>query len=49
MKDYPQIEMPSADQLAENGNRLINEEMNYNKNEQRDEHEGYTITLMRSK
>jgi hypothetical protein len=38
MKDYPQIEMPSADQLAEIGNRQINEETNYNMDEQRDQH-----------
>jgi hypothetical protein len=38
MKDYPQIEMPSADQLAEIGNRLMNEETNYNMDEQRDQH-----------
>jgi hypothetical protein len=31
MKDYPQIEMPSADQLGEIGNRLINEEMSYDR------------------
>jgi DNA replication protein DnaC len=30
--------MPSADQLAEIGNRLMNEEMNYDKNKQSDDH-----------
>jgi hypothetical protein len=39
MKDYPQIEMPSADQLADIGNKLMNKEMNYSKDEQRDEHQ----------
>jgi hypothetical protein len=39
MKDYPQIEMPSADELGEIGNRLINEEMNYDKDTQRDDHQ----------
>jgi hypothetical protein len=38
MKDYPQIEMPSADQLGEIRNRLINEEMNYDKDKERDDH-----------
>jgi thymidylate kinase len=30
--------MPSADQLAEIGNRLMNEEMNYDKDKQSDDH-----------
>jgi hypothetical protein len=38
MKDYPQIEMPSADQLGEIVNRLMNEEMNYDKDNERDVH-----------
>jgi hypothetical protein len=38
MKDYLEIEMPSADQLAEIGNRFMNEETNYGVDEQRDEH-----------
>jgi hypothetical protein len=38
MKDYLEIEMPSADQLAEIGNRLMNEDMNYGVDEQRNEH-----------
>jgi hypothetical protein len=39
MKDYPQIEMPNSDLLGEIGNRVINEEMNYDKDSQREEHE----------
>jgi hypothetical protein len=31
--------MPSADQLGEIGNRLINEEMSYDRDSQRGEHE----------
>jgi hypothetical protein len=38
MKDYPQIEMPSAYQLGEIRNRLMNEEMNYDKDNERDDH-----------
>jgi hypothetical protein len=39
MKDYLQIEMPNSDLLGEIGNRLINKEMNYDKDSQREEHE----------
>jgi hypothetical protein len=39
MKDYPQIEMPSADQLGEIGNRLMNEELDYDKDKERDDHQ----------
>jgi hypothetical protein len=39
MKDYPQIEMPNSDLLGGIGNRLINEEMNYDRDSQREEHE----------
>jgi hypothetical protein len=38
MKDYPQIKMPSADKLGEIRNRLMNEEMNYDKENERDDH-----------
>jgi primosomal protein N' len=38
MKDYPQIEMPSTDQLGKIRNRLINEEMNYDKDNEKDDH-----------
>jgi hypothetical protein len=42
MKDYPEIEMPSVDQLGEIENRLMNEEMNYdNDNEMNDHHRIY--------
>jgi hypothetical protein len=39
MKDYPQIEMPDSDLLGEIRNRLINEEMNYDRDSQREEQE----------
>jgi DNA replication protein DnaC len=39
MKNYPEIEMPSANQLAEIGNRLMNEVLNYNKDKQSEEHQ----------
>jgi hypothetical protein len=45
MKDYPQIEMPSADLLEEIGNRLMNEEMSYNIDIQREEHQRIYINL----
>jgi hypothetical protein len=38
MKDYPQIKMPSADKVGEIRNRLMNEEMNYDKENERDDH-----------
>jgi hypothetical protein len=37
-REYPGIELPNSASLKELGNRLLNEEMNYNKEEQRDEH-----------
>jgi hypothetical protein len=39
MKDYPQIEMPSEDQLGEIRNRLMNEELNYDKDKHSDDHQ----------
>jgi hypothetical protein len=39
LKDYPQIELPSVDELEEIGNRLINEELNYDKDKQKEEHQ----------
>jgi hypothetical protein len=39
MKDYLQIETPSLDQLGEIGNRLMNEEMSYDMDIQREEHQ----------
>jgi hypothetical protein len=38
MKDYPQIEISSADQLGNIGNKLMNEEMSYDMDIQREEH-----------
>jgi hypothetical protein len=45
MKDYPQIELPNLDELREIGNRLMNEEMNYDIDIQRDEHQRILRTL----
>ena len=38
LKDYPDIELPNAAELEELGNRLINEEVNYNMDKLKDEH-----------
>ncbi|KAM0832093.1 hypothetical protein ACQ4PT_065114 [Festuca glaucescens] len=38
LKEYPGIELPNSSGLKELGNRLLNEEMNYNKQELKDEH-----------
>ena len=32
LKDYPKIEQPDYAELQQLGNRLVNEEMNYDKN-----------------
>jgi hypothetical protein len=45
MKDYPQIELPNLDELREIGNRLMNEEMNYDIDIQRDDHQRILRTL----
>jgi hypothetical protein len=45
MKDYPQIELPNSDELQEIGNRLMNEEMNYDIDIQWDEHQRIFRTL----
>jgi primosomal protein N' len=45
MKDNPQIELPNSDELREIGNRLMNEEMNYDIDIQRDEHKRILRTL----
>jgi hypothetical protein len=39
MKDFPEIEMPSLDMLQEIGNRLMNEELKYDSEERKEEHE----------
>ena len=39
LKEYPGIELPDSAGLKELGNRLLNEEMNYNKQDQKDEHQ----------
>jgi hypothetical protein len=39
MKDYPHIGMPSADQLGGIRNRLINEEMSYDRDSHKEEHQ----------
>jgi len=38
LKDYPEIQLPSTDEIEELGNRLINEEQNYDRDSQRSEH-----------
>jgi hypothetical protein len=38
IKEYPGIELPNSSGLKELGNRLLNEELNYNKQELKDEH-----------
>ena len=38
LKDYPDIELPNAAELEELGNRLINEEVNYDMDKLKDEH-----------
>jgi hypothetical protein len=45
MKDYLQIKMPSADQLGGIGNRLMNEEMSYDMDIQREEHQRISSNL----
>jgi hypothetical protein len=39
MKDFSEIEMPSLDMLQEIGNRLMNEELKFDSEEQKEEHE----------
>jgi len=38
LKDYPEIQLPSTDDIEELGNKLINEELNYDRDSLRDEH-----------
>jgi hypothetical protein len=38
LKEFPGIEMPGLDMLLEIGNRLMNEELNYDSEKQKDEH-----------
>jgi hypothetical protein len=38
LRDYPDIELPNAAEIEELGNRLINEELNYDKDQLKDEH-----------
>jgi len=38
LKDYPEIQLPSTDEIEELGNRLISEEQNYDRDSQRSEH-----------
>src|SRR6185312_15587075 len=37
LKNYPDIELPNADELQELGNRLINEELNYDRDSLKEE------------
>jgi len=38
LKDYPEIELPNADDLDKLGNRLVNEQNSYDKDQLKDEH-----------
>lgn len=38
IKEYPEIQLPNSSGLNELGNKLLNEEMNNNNLEQKDEH-----------
>lgn len=38
LRDYPDIELPNGAELDELGNRLINEELNYDKDQLKEEH-----------
>ena len=42
LKDYPEIQLPSTDEIEELGNRLISEEQNYDRDSLRSEH----LTIM---
>jgi hypothetical protein len=45
LKDYPDIQLPNADELEELGNRLINEELNYDRDLMRNENQAILINL----
>ena len=38
LKEYPGIELPESSEIKELGNKLLNEEINYNKEQQKEEH-----------
>ena len=38
LRDYPDIELPNVAELEELGNRLINEEVNYDMDRLKDDH-----------
>jgi len=37
LKNYPDIQLPNADELQELGNRLINEKLNYDRDSLKEE------------
>lgn len=39
LEEYPDIELPKCVELRELGNRLLNEEMSYDKDKQKEEHD----------
>jgi hypothetical protein len=45
LKDYPDIQLPNTDELVELGNRLINEELNYDRDLLRNENQAILINL----
>jgi hypothetical protein len=49
MKDFPEIEMPSLHVLQEIGNRFMNEELNYDRKKQKDEHDAIYCNLNENK
>ena len=42
LREYPEIQLPSTDNIELLGNRLINEELNYDRDSLRSEH----LTIM---
>ena len=48
LKEYPGIELPNSTGLKELGNRLLNEELNYNKEELKVEHLGISLCNLNS-
>ena len=38
LKEYPRIELPETSEIKELGNKLLNEEINYNKEQQKEDH-----------
>ena len=45
LKDYPDIELPNATKLEQLGNRMINEELSYDMEALKSEHQTIIINL----